>query len=99
MRTLFTRISGLAGCWDSPPALLKGPEMADIPVLRDAWLCTEGPSIHSFGLMEDLDEELRNSCDEWIDLNGQWVLPAFVDSHTHIVFARTREREFVRILG
>lgn len=100
MRTLFTRISGLAGCWDSPPALLKGSEMADIPILRDAWLCTEGPSIHSFGLMDELDEELRNSCDEWIDLNGQWVLPAFVDSHTHIVFARTREREFVhRISG
>jgi imidazolonepropionase len=100
MRTLFLRIKGLAGAWQEAPRKVSGKNMKDYPVLEDAWLCIEGPLIHSFGSMKDLDKDFMASCDEWVDLKGQWILPSFIDSHTHIVFAETREKEFVdRIHG
>lgn len=100
MRTIFLRINGLAGAFEDSPNKLAGSEMSKFPVIRNAWLCIDGPAIHSFGTMDNLPQNLLDSCDEWVDLNGQWILPSFVDSHTHIVFAKTREGEFVdRIHG
>lgn len=100
MRTIFLRINGLAGAFEDSPNKLAGSEMSKFRVIRNAWLCIDGPAIHSFGTMDNLPQDLLDSCDEWVDLNGQWILPSFVDSHTHIVFAKTREGEFVdRIHG
>ncbi len=71
--------------------------MTHLPCLDNAWLLIENRIIHSFGLMSDLPEM---HADETIDATGRLVLPAWVDSHTHLVFAAPRDGEFVdRIKG
>jgi imidazolonepropionase len=76
--------------------LVKGAEMASVPVLHDAYLLIEHDRIKAFGPMTDCPER----ADEVLDASGRLVLPSWCDSHTHIVFAATREEEFVdRIRG
>jgi imidazolonepropionase len=71
---------------------LKGKEMASLPSIKDAFLKIEGDTIVDYGRMEDLQEPIE---EELIDANGQFVLPAWCDSHTHLVFDGSREEEFV----
>ena len=74
--------------------------MATLPIIENAFLALEDSEVVGYGPMEDL-----NGIDDWrnlevIDGEGRYVLPAFCDPHTHTVFARTREEEFVdRING
>lgn len=71
--------------------------MSVLPVTEHAWLIAENGLIHSFGAMADLPE---THADETIDATGRMVLPAWVDSHTHLVFAAPRDGEFTdRIKG
>ncbi|MBN8676705.1 MAG: imidazolonepropionase [Chitinophagales bacterium] len=80
----------------NPRTLVKGAEMADLPCLSNAYVLAENGRIKAFGPMADCPER----ADETIDATGKLVLPAWCDSHTHIVFAATREEEFVdRIRG
>jgi imidazolonepropionase len=70
--------------------------MADLPAIDDAWLLSENGRIIAFGNMTDCPER----ADTVLDATDRFVLPAWCDSHTHIVFAATREEEFVdRIRG
>lgn len=66
--------------------------MADLPVLEEAYLLISDGIIEDYGPMTALPE---NNADEIIDATDRFVLPAFVDSHTHLVFAASREEEFV----
>lgn len=72
---------------------IAGIAMAELPAIDNAFLRTQGDTILEFGSMEHLqiqpDEEV-------VDAQGGLVLPAFVDSHSHLVFAETRETEFVQ---
>jgi imidazolonepropionase len=71
--------------------------MAVLPALDNAWLLIENETIHSFGEMPAVP---GGQFDQTIDATGRLVLPAWCDSHTHIVFAAPREGEFVdRIRG
>lgn len=75
-----------------------GAAMADSLPLTDAWVHIVGDSIAAFGQMADLPPGLE--VDTRLDCSGSLVLPGFVDSHTHIVYARSREEEYVdRIRG
>ncbi|MEM9920734.1 MAG: imidazolonepropionase [Bacteroidota bacterium] len=75
---------------------LKGPEMQLLPTIEHAWLMTEGEKIHSFGPMDRCPER----ADQVVEADGQMLFPSWVDSHTHLVFAASRESEFVdRIRG
>ncbi len=74
---------------------LYGSEMAALPCLENAWLLIEGKEIAAFGKMDDLDKAIPNLPKEQIDCSGRLVLPTWCDSHTHIVFAGSRESEFV----
>ncbi len=65
--------------------------MAELPYLENAWLLIEGDRIHSFGRMAELPDVVA---DKTIDAHGRLVLPAWCDSHTHLVFAAPREHEF-----
>ena len=99
MRTLLRNIDRLYGI--STPNKsgkpLAGKDMATVPFLSHAWLIIENKRIHSFGVMAQLPE---TSSDEVVDCGGRLVLPAWCDSHTHIVFAARRNGEFVdRING
>ena len=71
--------------------------MAVLPYIDNAWLLAENGCIHSFGDMTTVPDV---HADETIDATGRMVLPAWCDSHTHLVFAAPRDGEFVdRIKG
>jgi imidazolonepropionase len=91
---LLTNIKQLinTGCGDRP---LYGKEMENMPYIEDAWLLIEGDEIAGCGKMGSLDKTLSALPKENIDCAGRLVLPAWCDSHTHIVFAGSRENEFV----
>ncbi len=102
MRTLITNIKQLCqvehGHADVAPIhMVAGKAMAAIPYMDNAWLVIEDGLIHSFGSMVEIGE---SNADETIDATGRMVLPAWCDSHTHLVFAGPRDGEFVdRIKG
>tara|TARA_B100000809_G_scaffold90822_1_gene89349 strand:- start:3082 stop:4329 length:1248 start_codon:yes stop_codon:yes gene_type:complete len=78
---------------------VAGAEMAKLPSVKDAWLAIEDDVIIGFGEMVDLE------ITDWVgleilDADGKMVFPSFCDSHTHLVYAASREEEFVdRIKG
>jgi imidazolonepropionase len=74
---------------------LYGKEMANIPCIKNAWLLIEGNEIAAFGEMASLNKELPKHPNEQMDCSGRFVLPSWCDSHSHIVFAGSRENEFV----
>lgn len=67
--------------------------MSQLPILSNAFLIISDGLIHSFGLMEHLPSAIN--AHQVINASGRFVMPSFVDSHTHLVFAATREEEFV----
>ena len=99
MRTLITNIHRLCNIETGSERIKSraGSDMRNFPSLENAWLIIKNGRIHSFGEMKDLPDQ---NADEVIDAKGKLVLPAFVDSHTHLVFAAPRDAEFVdRING
>jgi imidazolonepropionase len=80
-----------------PKTRVAGKDMAVLPSIENAWLYMEDHKIHSFGKMDDMDFV---QAEDSYDAEGRMIMPAFVDSHTHLVFAASREDEFVdRIKG
>ena len=74
--------------------------MQELDVMEDAYLALEDSEVIGYGLMNDWEGIIDWRDVEIIDAEGCFVLPAFIDSHTHSVFAKTREEEFVdRIHG
>lgn len=74
----------------------SGTEMAQLDAIDNAYLLIEDGVITDFGNMSNLPQTSVQT----IDANNGYVLPSFIDSHTHIVFAKSREEEFVmRIKG
>ncbi len=75
-----------------------GKEMENLPVINNAFLLTEGNKIKDFGKMEDFSPEILKKIKEpieEIDATGKFVFPSFCDSHTHIVYAGSREVEYI----
>src|ERR1700733_1907880 len=72
--------------------LLRGPELAELPSIDNAWLLVEDGAIAGYGPMSEVPGERPASV---IDATGRLILPAWCDSHTHLVFAGSREAEFV----
>lgn len=99
-KLLLKNIKTLVGVYSEAPELLRGADMKTLPQIDDAWLACEDGNILSYGSMRDF-----GGISDWNDLNvvdcsGKIVLPAFADSHTHLVYAGNREQEFVdRING
>ena len=83
----------------APSAPLRGEEMLSLPCLDGAWLLTEGDRISRLGRMQDLRPEeleaMERSSEEVIDAEGRMVFPSYCDSHTHLVYAGSREMEFM----
>lgn len=74
--------------------VLRGSQLADLPCIDNAYLILEGDTIAGYGRMEDAPKG-RYSATHTFDAAGGAVLPAWCDSHTHTVFAASREEEFV----
>ncbi|HEY5825743.1 MAG TPA: imidazolonepropionase [Cyclobacteriaceae bacterium] len=88
---LIINIKGLVQVRHTTLSFLSGQQMADLPVLENSFLAIEKGLIADYGKMEDL----TSSATQTIDASGRFVFPSFVDSHTHLVFAASREEEFV----
>ena len=74
--------------------LLRGKELSVLPCIENAWLQIEDGIITRYGSMEGL-KSVHHQLSSVMDSGGATVLPAFCDSHTHLVFAASREGEFV----
>lgn len=97
MKFLLINIKELIQVWEESPLKLSGKEMNKLPTIKNAWLFVENGKISDFGLMKDLPNHENFKT---IDCTGKMVLPAWCDSHTHLVYAGNREQEFVdRING
>jgi imidazolonepropionase len=100
IKILIKNIKVLLQVGEEIPAVLRGKEMATVPQIENAYLALEDGVVVAYGSMDDWEgiSDWRDL--EIIDAEGKYVLPAFCDSHTHLVFARSREEEFVdRIKG
>lgn len=100
MKILIKNIKELVQVDDGTRLKVSGSDMAQLPTLKDAWLSIEDEKISDYGSMSDW-----SGVDDWTDLEvidatDKLVLPSWCDSHTHLVFAGSREGEFVdRING
>lgn len=93
MKLLIKNIRELYQVEEQPRTMVCGKEMASLPCIKDAYLLMEGERIASFGPMALLPQAIDP--DQVIDATGKMVLPAFCDSHTHLVYAGSREQEFI----
>ena len=93
MTTLFTNIKSLLGTREEN-VLLRGAALAELPCVEDAYLVVENGVIAAYGPMSELKDRPADF-PEHVDLHDRYVLPAWCDSHTHLVFAGSREGEFV----
>lgn len=94
MKLLVKNINRLVGVEYEPKPRRQGKEMDDIQSIDDAWLLVEEGRFAQFGTASEGMPAL-DDVDETLDAEGGMVLPSWCDSHTHIVFAGSREREFV----
>lgn len=94
MKLLVKNIRTLAGIEYAPKLRLQGKEMGIVNTIDDAWLLVEDGRFAAFGAVADGMPPLDDTV-EVVDAEGGMVLPSWCDSHTHIVFAGSREREFV----
>lgn len=83
------KLLGLA----NPSAPLRGKELSRLPAIDNAYLLIEDAEIAGYGPMEELHAGIKASTE--LDASGRFILPAWCDSHTHLVFAASREEEFV----
>ena len=99
MRLLVSNIGTLASVETAGKLRLQGGEMKTLGQQDNAWLLAENGKISAFGSMEDMPSE-GFIVDEEVDARGGTVLPSWCDTHTHIVYAGSREGEFVdKIMG
>lgn len=97
MKRLIKNIGNLFGILDIDKKHLKGPEMSNVNSIQNAWIYIKNGKIIDFGPMDSIPEM---SDIQIIDAEKQVVLPGFIDSHTHIIFPKTREEEFkMKIAG
>lgn len=89
---IITNIKYLVNVRDQS-TLLRGNQLADLPILENAWLRINNSKIVDYGFLSELTDE--HILDEVYDAKQATVMPSWCDSHTHLVFAATRENEFI----
>ncbi len=89
-------IKELGGILPAGTTALRGQEMRTFSTIENAFLTIENGKIAGFGTMDEFSQNDHQT----LDISGQCVMPAFVDSHSHLVYAGTREEEFnLRLQG
>ena len=101
MSIIITDIQTLYGIQQAGRGVFKGAELGNVEQLSNAWLSIHDGLISGFGKMETIAADVDlSSFKEVMNVKGKSILPTWCDSHTHIVFAGSREDEFVsRIKG
>ncbi|MDY6289236.1 MAG: imidazolonepropionase [Bacteroidales bacterium] len=92
MRTLIKNIKELVQVERQPKLRVCGKDMAQMETVKNAYLIVEDDKIAAFGPMSELKEQ---SFDKEVDATGRMVFPSFCDSHTHLVYAGSREIEYI----
>ncbi|MBK5213460.1 MAG: imidazolonepropionase [Flavobacteriaceae bacterium] len=97
MKLLLTHIKELLQVRENCPAKLSGKDMKKLPTLKNAWIFISHGIIEAYGTMDKMGPHQGFKT---LDCSGKIVMPAWCDSHSHIVYAGNREQEFVdRING
>ena len=97
MALLIKNIRELVQVESKPKLKVSGKEMSKLKTIKDAWLYIEGDRISDFGRMKDIPDFSK----AWgvkmkvVDAAGRMVFPSFCDSHTHLVYAGSREIEYI----
>lgn len=92
-KLLVENIKSLIQVEDHPVTWVAGKEMSTLKTIDDAFLFVDHGKIVDFGASGNIKPEYRNA--EIIDATGKLVLPSYCDSHTHLVYAGSRELEYV----
>lgn len=98
MKTLITNIKQLVQVEQEPRTWVAGADMAHLECINDAWLLVEEDKIAGFGEMKTLNSDAiyeNGDLIKEIDATGRLVMPSFCDSHTHLVYAGSREIEYI----
>ncbi len=90
---IIKNIAILAGITGGDTLFLRGKAMSELRTVENAWLRVADGRFHSFGSMDTVPDQVEG--EEVVDARGGVLLPSFCDSHTHIVYAGSREREFI----
>ena len=93
MVTLITNIKQLVNT-RKETELLRGKDLSVLPVIDNAYLMIEDGRIAAYGDMRSFKPKV-SKVGQTVDATGQYILPCWCDSHTHLVFAASREEEFV----
>lgn len=93
MRLLIKNIGQIVGIDNLNRRRIAGSDMDHTETLANAWIATNDERIDSFGVMDRIPDQ--SAFDEVIDARGGVLMPSFCDSHTHIVYAGSREQEFL----
>lgn len=103
MALLITNINGLVQTDDEQRTMVAGKEMSELGTTENAYILCRDGLICDFGRMPEMDPAILSQHDDkftTIDAKGKYVFPSFCDSHTHLVYAGSREQEFAdRIRG
>ncbi len=91
MKTCIKNIREIIGIVPQGILRKQGAEMNETGTLSNAWLLIDADRIAAFGTMDRMPQD----ADEYLDAEGGLVMPSFCDSHTHIVYAGSREGEFL----
>ncbi|MBO7225809.1 MAG: imidazolonepropionase [Bacteroidales bacterium] len=92
MRTLITNIKSLVQVEETPRIAVCGQDMSSINCIDNAYLIIENDKIVDFGQMSQLQD---TNAEKIIDAKNRFILPSFCDSHTHLVYAGSREIEYI----
>ncbi len=96
MNVLIKNIKSLVGIREATVDRVKGSDLKSLPFINNAFLLVHNGIISAFGKMEDIQTIPWNEpINETIDAHNRMVMPCYCDSHTHLVFADTREQEFI----
>ncbi len=96
MKILLKNIKELVQSEEEPVRKVSGREMSRMKSVRNAFLLTDHETIADFGPMKDMVRVTAGSDTLLeIDCSGRLVFPAWCDSHTHLVWAGSREKDFV----
>lgn len=92
-QTLYTNIKSLYQTYSETKKALRNADMGQCPHIEEAFLLISNDKIIDYGEMKNLPEQYK-SIENQYDISGKMILPTYVDSHTHLVFAASRESEF-----
>lgn len=99
MRIFIKNIKGLINVREELASPLAGAEMNDLPVLNNSYLVVANGKIVDFGEMDEFSSEqlsaVESSVNKVIDASNKYVFPSYCDSHTHLIYAGSRETEFM----